>query len=171
MKLIMRADDLGFSEAVNYGIEKTIREGVITSVGIMPNMDYAKHGYELIKDYDIALGQHTNICVGKPLTNPKLIPSLVQENGEFCSSKEIRARKEDLIRVEEAEIEIEAQLQRFIEITGKTPDYFEGHAVFSENFFIALKNVAKKYGLFLKIQDLIKIGNRKMELLDFILLS
>ena len=136
MKLIMRADDLGFSEAVNYGIEKTIREGVITSVGIMPNMDYAKHGYELIKDYDIALGQHTNICVGKPLTNPKLIPSLVQENGEFCS------------RVEEAEIEIEAQLQRFIEITGKTPDYFEGHAVFSENFFIALKNVAKKYGLF-----------------------
>lgn len=148
MKLIMRADDLGFSEAVNYGIEKTIREGVITSVGIMPNMDYAKHGYELIKDYDIALGQHTNICVGKPLTNPKLIPSLVQENGEFCSSKEIRARKEDLIRVEEAEIEIEAQLQRFIEITGKTPDYFEGHAVFSENFFIALKNVAKKYGLF-----------------------
>ena len=148
MKLIMRADDLGFSEAVNYGIEKTIREGVITSVGIMPNMDYAKHGYELIKDYDIALGQHTNICVGKPLTNPKLIPSLVQENGEFCSSKEIRARKEDLIRVEEAEIEIEAQLQRFIEITGKTPDYFEGHAVFSENFFIALKNVAKKYGFF-----------------------
>ncbi len=148
MKLIMRADDLGFSEAVNYGILKSIVDGVITSIGMMPNMESAKHGYELVKNLDIALGQHTNICVGKPLSDPALIPSLVQQNGEFCSSKEIRARKEDSIVVEEAEIEIEAQLQRFIEITGRKPDYFEGHAVFSENFFKALKNVADKHGLF-----------------------
>ncbi|MCD8027678.1 MAG: ChbG/HpnK family deacetylase [Erysipelotrichaceae bacterium] len=148
MKLITRADDLGFSEAVSLGILKAVKNGVITSVGMMPNMDSAQYGYNLIKDFDIALGQHTNICVGKPLSDPKLIPSLVQENGEFCSSKEIRARKEDTINVEECEIEIEAQLQRFIEITGQNPDYFEGHAVFSDNFFIALENVAKRHGLF-----------------------
>lgn len=35
MKLIMRADDLGFSEAVNLGIYKAVKEGVITSVGMM----------------------------------------------------------------------------------------------------------------------------------------
>ena len=29
MKLIMRADDLGFSEAVNLGIYKAVKEGVI----------------------------------------------------------------------------------------------------------------------------------------------
>jgi len=148
MKLIMRADDLGFSEGVNYGIQKAIKDGVITSVGMMPNMEAASHGYELVKDFDIALGQHTNICVGKPLSDPQRIPSLVQANGEFCSSKEIRARQEDLIVVEEAEIEIEAQLQRFIEITGKKPDYFEGHAVFSKKFFTALENVARKHQLF-----------------------
>lgn len=148
MKLIIRADDLGYSEAVNFGILKAVNGGVVTSVGMMPNMDSVQQGYELIKNYDIALGQHTNICVGKPLSDPKLIPSLVQENGEFCSSREIRARKEDTINVEECEIEIEAQLQRFIEITGKNPDYFEGHAVFSDNFFKALENVAKRYGLF-----------------------
>lgn len=144
----MRADDLGFSEAVNYGIVKSIHDGMITSVGMMPNMASAQHGYELIKDFDIALGQHTNICVGTPLSDPKLIPSLVQANGEFCSSKEIRARDKDSIVVAEAEIEIEAQLQRFKEITGRIPDYFEGHAVFSKNFFVALENVAKKHGLF-----------------------
>ena len=77
MKLIMRADDLGFSEGVNYGIYKSVVDGVITSVGMMPNMASAKHGYELVKDLDIALGQHSNICVGKPLSAPKLIPSLV----------------------------------------------------------------------------------------------
>ena len=32
MKLIMRADDLGFSEGVNYGIYKSVVDGVSTSV-------------------------------------------------------------------------------------------------------------------------------------------
>ena len=148
MKLIMRADDLGFSEAVNLGIYKAVKDGVITSVGIMTNMEQAYAGYELLKDFDIALGQHTNICAGRPLTDPKLIPSLVQENGEFCSSREIRSRQVDTVVVEEAEREIEAQYLRFKEITGRDPDYFECHAVISQNFFTALKNVAKKYGLF-----------------------
>lgn len=134
MKLIMRADDLGFSEAVNYGILKSIVDGVITSTGMMPNMESAKHGYELVKNLDIALGQHTNICVGKPLSDPALIPSLVQKNGEFCSSKEIRARKEDSIVVEEAEIEIEAQLQRFIEITGRKPVILKDMQCFLRTF-------------------------------------
>ena len=148
MKLIMRADDLGFSEAVNLGVYKAVKDGMITSVGMMTNMEYASDGYQLVKDFDIAIGQHTNICVGKPLTDPARIPSLVQENGEFCSSREIRNRKEDTVVVEEAEIEIEAQYLKFKEITGRDPDYFECHAVISQNFFTALKNVAKKYGLF-----------------------
>lgn len=148
MKLIMRADDLGFSEGVNYGIYKSITDGVINNVGLMPNMDSASHGYNLVKDLDIALGQHCNICAGKPVSDPSLIPSLVQANGEFCTSKEIRNRKEDTISIEECEIEIEAQLNRFREITGKDPDYFEGHAVFSKKFFQAIENVAKKNNLF-----------------------
>ena len=47
MKLIMRADDLGFSEAVNLGIYKAVKEGVITSVGMMTNMEHANHGMNL----------------------------------------------------------------------------------------------------------------------------
>lgn len=43
-KLIIRADDLGYSEAVNRGIEKTVREGVVRSVGLMPNMPTAASG-------------------------------------------------------------------------------------------------------------------------------
>lgn len=148
MKLIVRADDLGISEAVNYGILKSVKDGVVTAVGLMPNMKYAKHGVELLKETNICLGQHTNISLDKPLSPPELIPSLVNENGEFYSSKEINSRKVDTIDIQECELEIEAQLQRFIEITGKKPDYFEGHAVFSKNYFIALTNVAKKHQLF-----------------------
>lgn len=148
MKLILRADDLGISEGVNYGILKSIQDGVISCVGLMPNMESAKHGYQLIKDLDICLGQHTNICLGKPVCSPELIPSLVNENGEFYSSHDINHRQEDTINILECEIEIEAQLQRFIEITGQKPEYFEGHAVFSRNYLQALENVAARHHLF-----------------------
>ena len=148
MKLIMRADDLGISEGVNLGIEKAVRHGMITCVGLMPNMVDAKHGFNLIKDLDVCLGQHSNICLGKPLSNPKLIPSLVDENGEFYTSSIINHRKIDTISIKECEIELEAQLKRFIEITGKNPDYFEGHAVFSIHYLQAIENVAKKYHLY-----------------------
>lgn len=148
MKLLVRADDLGFSEAVNYGIQKSIIDGIVKNVGLMPNMDAAKHGFDLLKGLDIAIGQHTNICVGKPVSDPKLIPSLVNDCGDFYSSKDIKARTSDTIVLEEAIIEIEAQLERFRSITGKDPDYFEGHAVRSQMFFRALNLVARKHHLF-----------------------
>lgn len=150
MKLIVRADDLGFSEAVNYGIEKAVKDGIVMSVGFMVNMEASLKGWELIKKYDqVCVGQHTNICVGKPVSDPSLIPSLVNSTtNEFCSSKEIRARAKDTIVFEEAMIEIEAQLARFIDITGQNPAYFEGHAVFSANFMKALEAVAEKHNLF-----------------------
>ena len=146
-KVILRADDLGLSKGVNYGIKEAINSGLVKSVGFMVNMEDIQHGYNLIKEYDLALGLHTNFCLGKPLSNPNLIPSLV--NGEeFCSSREIRSRKEDTINFDEAVIEIEAQLLKFKEITGRYPDYFECHAIKSNNFFKALKYVADKYDLF-----------------------
>lgn len=150
MKLIVRADDLGFSEAVNYGIEKSIRNGIVRSTGLMPNMEAAAHGVALIKDIEgVCIGQHTNICVGKPLSDPCRIPSLVdQATGLFRSSKEIRARSVDSIVYEEVVIEIEAQYERFVALTGRQPAYFEGHAVFSKTFFQALSDVANKHNLF-----------------------
>lgn len=147
MKIIFRADDLGFSEGVNCGIYRSIASGAITCTGLMPNMPQAAAGYAMVKDTGVEVGQHTNICVGRPLTDPARIPSLVQPNGEFCTSKEIRARKEDTIVLEEVELEIQAQLDRFRQITGRDPAYFEGHAVMSPNFFRGLQNVAARNGL------------------------
>jgi len=150
MRLIVRADDIGYSEAVNYGIEKSIRYGIIGSAGLMPNMPSASHGLNLIKDLDVCLGQHTNLCLGRPCSDPSKIPSLVQKNGQFKTSKEFRlAFKEgrDLIDVDEAIIEIEAQYHRFVELTGQKPDYFEAHAIASNNLFKALEIVAKEFNL------------------------
>ena len=149
-KLIIRADDVGYSEAVNYGIYKAVKDGMIRSVGVMPNMPFAGHGLDLLKDFDLAVGQHTNVCLGIPCADPKKIPSLLDENGEFKSSKQYREafqNGEDFVDVEEAVIEIEAQYLRFRELTGQEPEYFEAHAVASMNLFKALEIVADKYSL------------------------
>ncbi|MBQ8986375.1 MAG: ChbG/HpnK family deacetylase [Lachnospiraceae bacterium] len=146
-RLLIRADDLGFSEGTNYGIAKSVKDGIIRSVGLMPNMPAAQHGFDLIRDCDVCLGQHTNICVGKPLTDPALIPSITGEDGEFRPSSAYRAAKEDFVVLDEVVLEIEAQYQRFKEIAGREPSYFEGHAVASANFFKGLAIVAKRHGL------------------------
>ena len=112
-KIMVRADDLGFSKAINYGIYETVKNGVIRNIGFMVNMPDSLHGYELVKDYDICLGQHTNVCVGNPISDPATIPSLVQEDGTFKTSKMYRSSKEDFVNLDEAILEVEAQYNRF----------------------------------------------------------
>lgn len=165
-RLLIRADDLGYSEGINYGIAKSVKEGIIGSVGVMTNMPAVVHGLKLLKGTDVCFGQHTNICAGKPITNPSLIPSITNENGEFKSSKEYRQAKEDFVVLDEVILEIEAQYKRFVELIGEPPRYFEGHAVASTNFFKGLEIVAKKYGLkysaFSMDGEPIKINNKNV---------
>ena len=146
-QILIRADDLGYSEGVNYGIAKSVKEGIISSVGVMTNMPAVEHGLALLEGVEVCYGQHTNICVGKPLCDPKLIPSITDASGMFKSSKEYRSAVEDFVVLEEVILEIEAQYHRFVALTGRQPQYFEGHAVASVNFFKGLELVAKKYGL------------------------
>ena len=146
-QILFRADDLGYSEGVNYGIAKTVRGGIIKNVGLMPNMKAAAHGVALVNVEQICLGQHTNICIGRPVSNPEKIPSLVNEDGMFKRSSVYRSAESDFVVLEEVVIEIEAQYRRFLELTGRQPGYFEGHAVKSGNFFKGLQIVAERHGL------------------------
>lgn len=146
-KLLFRADDLGYSEGVNYGIEKSVKSGLIRSVGVMMNMPTTEHGIALLQESDIAFGQHTNICIGRPLSDPKTIPSLVDESGQFKSSKVYRQAQEDFVVFDEAFIEINAQYQHFLSYFQRKPDYFEGHAIASATFFKALEYFAATHGL------------------------
>ena len=146
-RLLIRADDFGFSEGVNLGLAKMVQHGIVRNVGLMPNMAAAEHGVSLLKDFPVCYGQHTNICVGQPLTDPERIPSLVQENGEFKTATVYRKAEEDFVVLEEALLEIEAQYQHFLELVGDKPCYFEGHAVSSGNFFKALQMTAERHDL------------------------
>ncbi len=146
-KLLIRADDLGYCEAVNYGLARAVKDGIVRCIGVMSNMEWAEHGVRLLDGCDVTFTLHSNISQGRPITDPKLIPSLVQENGEFKDKNVYRGAKEDFVVLEEAVMEVEAQFLRLQELIGKKPFMVEGHAVPSNNFFAAMAIVAKKYGV------------------------
>jgi predicted glycoside hydrolase/deacetylase ChbG (UPF0249 family) len=166
-KILFRADDLGYSEGVNHGIAKSVFQGLIRNVGVMTNMDAVEHGLALLKDTAVCLGLHTSISSGKPLTDPQKIPCLVDENGMFKKSSVYSHAAEDLVVLHEVIMEIEAQYERFVELTGRKPAYLDGHAVASNNFFKGLEIVAEKYKLKFSpipnnIKDPVYIGNTEV---------
>ena len=151
IKLLIRADDIGYCDGVNRGIRDSVEAGLVKSVGLMPNMIEAVNGFQMVKDQDVCVGQHTNLCLGVPCCNPKDIPSLVNENGEFKSSSQFRnAFKDgvDLISLDDTILEIEAQYRRFKEMTGKDLDYFEAHAIASNHLSEANLSPMDEYGTF-----------------------
>ena len=145
--IIIRADDLGYSKGVNYGIYESVKHGLIKNVGLMVNMKDTLHGLNLLKEFDLDIGMHTVICAGKPLTDPKKISSLVTSDGSFKPSKVYRTTDHDVVNLDEVIVEIEAQYQYFLKIVGKKPDYFEAHAVYSANLVKGLEVVAERHNL------------------------
>ncbi|HJG31408.1 MAG TPA: ChbG/HpnK family deacetylase [Collinsella ihuae] len=149
-RFLLRADDLGYSDGVNCGIAAAVEAGLIRTVGIMTNMPLAASGLVRLKADGLCLGQHTNICTGRPLTDPARIPSIVEGDGHFKTSSAYRdaaGRGEDFVVLDEVLLEIEAQYRRFLELVGREPEYFEGHAVASPTFFRGLEIVAERHHL------------------------
>lgn len=146
-KLLIRADDLGFSEAVNYGIEKTVRQGIIKNCGVMVNMPATEHAVRLFSDIPCCMGLHCNVSVGRPLCKAEEVPSLVDERGIFYNSKKYRNAEEEFATVEDFYKELTAQYHRFVELFHRKPAYFEAHAVASRNLCKALEQVAQENGL------------------------
>lgn len=149
-QLLIRADDIGYSYAINLGIARSVNEGLVRSVGIMPNMPEAARGWSWVAHQDLAAGQHTNVCLGRPCADAARVSSLLNAEGTFRSSRDYRqAWNEgvDFVDYNEAALEIEAQLARFLEIVGREPDYFEAHAVLSANLNRAIADVAAAHGL------------------------
>lgn len=155
-RILIRADDVGYCRGVNYGIADSVWNGIIGSVGVMPNMPETQHGVDLLKGSGVCFGQHTNLCLGKPCADPAKIPSLLDENGNLKSSRTYRdawKRGEEIVSLDEMVLEIEAQYQRYLELVGEKPHYFEAHAVLNRNLARGLEIVAEKYDLPLLSMD------------------
>lgn len=84
MKLIINADDFGYSRGHNLGIVDCITKGMLSSTTCLCTMEDTIHAFELAKQYpQIDLGIHLTLDLGKPICDPKEVASLIDEHGDF----------------------------------------------------------------------------------------
>lgn len=85
-KLIVTADDYGMCDVVDKAIDAGIENGIITTTNVMLNMETLHNAKDLRERYPhISVGVHWNVTTGKPISDPKEIPTLVDKNGVFWS--------------------------------------------------------------------------------------
>ncbi len=147
MRLIVRVADYGMTDSITDGTIKSIRDGIVTDVGLMTNdHDHAKRAVEEVLRYPhVSIGQDLNLVSGRPASDPKDIPSLVDEDGIFISS--VERKKRDLYDIPYDEIyrECKAQVERFIKLVGRKPAYITGHSLSTPEVLKAMDAMRKEY--------------------------
>lgn len=144
--LIVRADDLGLSPAVNTGIAQAVAAGTVDCVEVMVNMSWAEEGIALLGSSDVYLDLHATVSCGTPVADPSSMRSLVDDGGRFLPSAAYRtatAQGRDLVVFDDAVTEVEAQVDRFEELVGRPPSGISAHAVASPTFDAALEEVGR----------------------------
>lgn len=152
MKLIINADDFGFSKSINDGIIDAYKEGLISSTTIMINMPYASDAISKWKENSsLGIGLHINLTQGSPVSDD--VKSLVDENNIFHKHRKIE-NQEVAIIYEDAYKEIKAQIERLLSFN-VTIDHLDYHHNIHLNPAIrkALINLALEYNLPLRTID------------------
>lgn len=127
-RLIVNADDLGWSAGVNRGIADAHRNGILTSTTLLTNFPAFDDAAALAPTLPrLGVGLHLNIVHGAPLSPPESVPSLVDAAGRFPGSGAVLRRLLlGRIRASELRAELQAQLARFRGALGE-PTHLDSH--------------------------------------------
>lgn len=121
MKLIVNADDFGYSTGVNLGIIEAYQTGIVTSTTMMVNMHALDHAVSLAqRNPGLGVGIHLALTCGSPVRDD--VPSLVDGQGRFRMQCDIFQHAD----AQEIERELESQIERFYAI-GLTPTHLDSH--------------------------------------------
>ena len=141
-RIIVNADDLGYSMSVNQAIEKAIDAGVVTSASIMTNMstEALNDAIRMTRQYkDVSFGIHLNLTEGSPLTvsNYMLKKGLLlqEEDGLIFNGLLFRRRYINNILRGEIYKEFDAQIKR-LESMGVKPSHIDSHHHIHTELFV-----------------------------------
>lgn len=128
MKIIINADDFGLTKSVNKAILNLAEAGSLSSTTVMASLPDAIEARELLKYKNVSIGLHFNLTQGKPASDVKLIPGLVNEIGEFVGKTELQIRIKNR-KVTHTEIfqELTAQYEKLRSIVGDNIDHLDSH--------------------------------------------
>ncbi len=111
-KLIVNADDLGQSPAINKGIIMAHKEGIVTSASLMVRYDSAKDAAEYVsKNPTLGVGLHIDLG------------EWIYTDGNWSALYEV-VSLEDVKAVEQ---EINSQLESFYTIMKRKPTHIDSH--------------------------------------------
>lgn len=153
MKLLVQSDDYGITRAVSRGIIYGITDGIVRNTGLFANMPWAEEVTGWLRPYldRIAFGIDLNLSTGPSLLGYDRVPGLCHEDGNFYTSRENRAMDtdengHDHLNHDEVYQEFDAQIQRYIELVGKKPDYIHNHAYGTPTTEKVTGELVRKYG-------------------------
>ena len=110
-RLIINADDFGFTSGVNRGIVKAHTDGVVTSATLMANGPAFCEAKELAKQIpNLSIGCHVVLINGEPILPAATLPSLTQ-SGRFRDGLKTFAARAFTGQLEATEIAAEAMAQ------------------------------------------------------------
>jgi predicted glycoside hydrolase/deacetylase ChbG (UPF0249 family) len=120
VKLIINADDLGYSPGVNEAILGLYRIGRLSCTSLIVNLPYSEAGAEAARAAGVSVGVHLNLTRGRPCLPAAEVPSLVTGEGEFYRSPAFFVRAyAGLVRPAEVEAESRAQIERALATLGE----------------------------------------------------
>ena len=118
LKLIINADDFGYSEKVNEAIFKSFRYGILRSASLMANGKSFDHAVEMIRsNHELDIGIHLTLVKEKPVLNSEKLHSLVNDSGHFPKHAIDFAKKyfSDKISLVEVRKELTAQFEKLLD--------------------------------------------------------
>lgn len=125
IRLIVNADDFGFSKSINKGILEAYKNGIVTSTSLMVNEAGAEDAAQLAKvNSGLSVGLHfvfeSNLC---SLDMSKVVGDLTRD--------------------------LKHQYERFVELVGKKPAHLDVHQVLPQKpeVAFAFHSFAKHYNL------------------------
>ncbi len=114
MRLILNADDLGYSPAVNEAIFHLHDRGRLDSTSLLVNLPHSGAAIKGAAERPaLPVGIHLNLTKGRPCLAPEQVPSLVGSGGAFFPSPVFFSRAlAGRVRLADAEAELRAQIER-----------------------------------------------------------
>jgi predicted glycoside hydrolase/deacetylase ChbG (UPF0249 family) len=121
-RLIVNADDFGFSPGANRGTLEAHRRGIVTSASLSVNFPAAAEAAALAQDAaGLGIGLHLTFTGGPPVSPPDRLTTLLDFQGRLPGAPESL----EAGRPEELMAEARAQLRRFRELMGREPTHLD----------------------------------------------
>lgn len=122
-RLTLCADDYGLAPAIDRGILALAERGRITALSALVTPPRWAHAGQALRDCEPQAGLHFNLTEGEPLS-----PALRRHWARFPALGALIAQAFlGRLPTDALAEEFQAQLQRFVAVAGRTPDFIDGH--------------------------------------------